>query len=246
MNVGLFIPCYIEQFYPQVAIATLQVLEKHGVNVSYPLSQTCCGQPMANSGFEHKSKEVYNQFCQLFGEYDYIVTPSASCAYHVKHHYDILEQSPEVKHIRTKTFELIHFLIEILKVNDAQISFPYQVGLHLSCHGQRGLRNANSSEITSNKEGEILKLLRTVKDIKLTELDRNDECCGFGGTFCIAEDAVSSRMGIDRIQDHIKNGTTILTSGDMSCLMHLDGIIKRQKLPIKVMHIAEILNYETI
>ncbi len=246
MNVGLFIPCYIDQFYPQVGIATLELLEKMGCNVGYPLKQTCCGQPMANSGCEQDSIAAYQHFVKNFSSYDYIVTPSGSCAYHVKKHYNIIEQTLEVKNVRERTFEFVHFLTDILKVKEIPGSFPHQVGLHQSCHGQRGLKLSNASEITPVKDGEALRLLRTIKDIRITELDRNDECCGFGGTFCVTEEAVSSRMGTDRVADHIKNKTEVLTGGDMSCLMHLDGIIKRQKLPIKVMHIAEILNGNSI
>lgn len=246
MKVGLFIPCYVDQFYPQVGIATLELLEKFNCTVDYPMNQTCCGQPMANSGCEVDSISTYHHFIKNFASYDYIVTPSGSCAYHVKKHYNIIEQTPYVKNVRANIFELVHFLTDILKVKEIPVSFPHQVGLHQSCHGQRGLKLANASEITAIRDGEAIRLLKTIKDIRITELDRNDECCGFGGTFCVAEEAVSSRMGMDRVTDHIKNKTEVLTGGDMSCLMHLDGIIQRQKLPIKVMHIAEILNGNTL
>jgi len=246
MKVGLFIPCYIDKFYPHVGIATLEFLEKSGVTVEYPVNQTCCGQPMANSGYEFESIKVYDHFINTFGKYDYIVTPSASCAYHVHKHYNILPQTPEVHAVRSNIFEFVHFVTEILQIKNIPGSFPHTIGLHVSCHGQRGLKNATASEITQDQQGDALNLLKTIPDIKLTVLDRNDECCGFGGAFCVTEEAVSSRMGIDRIKDHVKNGTQILTSGDMSCLMHLDGIIRRQQLPIKVMHIAEILNQATV
>jgi L-lactate dehydrogenase complex protein LldE len=242
MKVGLFIPCYIDKFYPHVGIATLEFLEKCGVEVEYPAGQTCCGQPMANSGFESESISVYEHFVETFSMYDYIVTPSASCAYHVHKHYNIISQSEPVKAVRSNIFEFVHFIIEVLRIKNIEGSFPYTVGLHLSCHGQRGLGNATVSERTPHHEGELHSLLTSINNIKLTPLDRNDECCGFGGTFCVAEEAVSARMGKDRVKDHVRNGTQIITSGDMSCLMHLDGIIRREKFPIKVMHIAEILN----
>ena len=242
MKVGLFIPCYIDQFYPKVGMATLQLLENQGVSVEFPLSQTCCGQPMANSGCEADSVETYQHFVKTFANFDYVVMPSGSCAYHVRKHYDIIEQTPAVQKIRKNTFELVQFLTEILKIDKIETSFPYKVGLHQSCHGQRGLRLANSSEITPEKNGQVSHFLKQIKDLELVELDRNDECCGFGGSFCISEEAVSARMGIDRVNDHLKNGTQVLTGGDMSCLMHMEGIIRRQKLPIKVMHVAEILN----
>lgn len=246
MTVGLFIPCYIDQFFPQVGIATLQLLDKLGLNVEYPVSQTCCGQPMANSGFEQSSVSVYQLFVKNFSMYDYVVTPTGSCAYHIRKHFNKIDQTPEVVKVRSSTFELVSFLTEVLKMTEIAVSFPYQVGLHQSCHGQRGLGLSNASEVTPDQDGQAIRLLRTIKDIKLTQLTRPDECCGFGGTFCVSEEAVSARMGIDRIADHVRNKTEVLTGGDMSCLMHLDGIIKRQRLPIKVMHIAEILNGNNI
>ena len=242
MKVALFIPCYVDQFYPNVGINTLQLLEKLGVDVHYPMQQTCCGQPMANSGCEQDSKGVYNHFVDTFADYDYVVTPSGSCTYHVRKHYDIIDQTTAVQKVRKSVYELVDFLETVLKVDEIPIVFPHKVGLHLSCHGQRGLRQANASEITGDKSGQILTLLKKLRGIEITQLERNDECCGFGGSFCVTEEAVSARMGQDRIADHVRHGTTVLTGGDMSCLMHLEGIVKRQQVPIKVMHIAEILN----
>ena len=126
-------------------------------------------------------------------------------------------------------------------MENLEARFPFRVGLHQSCHGQRGLHLSQMSELVATPFSKPEQLLNMVKDVELVKLSRKDECCGFGGTFCVAEEAVSSRMGIDRIDDHVKNGTQVLTGGDMSCLMHLEGVIRRRKLPIKVMHIAEIL-----
>ena len=242
MKIALFVPCYVDQFYPQVGIATLQLLEKLGCEVEFPLGQTCCGQPMANSGCEQDSVGTYHQFVRTFADYDYIVTPSGSCAYHVKKHFDIIEQTPPVRKVRENTFELIQFITDVLKVTHIGGTFAHQVGLHLSCHGQRGLHLANASEITPERGGQLIQILSTIQSLTLTNLTRNDECCGFGGSFCVTEEAVSARMGIDRLSDHLRNGTEILTGGDVSCLMHMEGIIRRQRLPIKVMHVAEILN----
>ncbi|UKJ08186.1 (Fe-S)-binding protein [Solitalea lacus] len=242
MRVALFVPCYIDQFYPNVGIATLQLLEKLGVDVDFPPQQTCCGQPMANTGFEKDSIPVYHHFVKTFSGYDYVVTPSGSCAYHVKKHYNIIEQTTEVNEVRSNTIELVSFITDVLNVKEIPVTFPYKVGMHLSCHGQRGLMNATASEITPEKDGNAWRLLKTIEGIQLTTLNRNDECCGFGGSFCVSEEAVSARMGLDRVNDHLTNGTQILTGADMSCLMHLEGIVRREKLPMKVMHIAEILN----
>lgn len=241
-KIGLFIPCYIDQFYPQVGIATLELLEQLGIDVHYPLSQTCCGQPLANSGAEQKAKEVYLNFIRNFSEFDYVVSPSGSCVYHVREHFNIIEQTREVKHIRQNTYELCEFLVDVLKIEDLGSSFCYKVGLHQSCHGLRGLKLGKSSEIVSERNSKVTRLLSRVKGLELVALDREDECCGFGGTFSVNEPEVSVKMGRMRVNDHLLNGAEIITATDMSCLMHLEGIIKREKRNIRVMHISEILN----
>jgi L-lactate dehydrogenase complex protein LldE len=242
MLIGLFIPCYINQFYPQVAIATLELLEKQGLKVEYPLDQTCCGQPMANSGFEKSAIKTYNLFVKNFHRYDYIVAPSGSCVYHVKKHFDIIEQTKEVIKVRSNIFEISEFLVKILDKESFDSHFPHRVGLHQSCHGLRGLKLGKSSEIINEKFSITHKLLSNVNGIELVQLDREDECCGFGGTFAVAEEAVSVKMGIDRINDHIEHKAEVITGTDMSCLMHLEGIIRKRKLPIEVKHLVEILN----
>jgi L-lactate dehydrogenase complex protein LldE len=229
-------------FYPQVGIATLELLEKLGQEVGYPLKQTCCGQPMANSGSEKEAIATYQNFVRNFQGFDYIVTPSGSCAYHVRHHYDILEQTAEVKKVRETTYELCEFLTDILQVDDLKIRFPHKVGIHNSCHGLRGLKLASASELMIERYSKLRRLLEKAEGIELIELDRKDDCCGFGGTFSIFEPDISVKMGRDRISDHERNGVEIITAADMSCLMHLEGILRRQKKPIQVKHIAEILN----
>jgi L-lactate dehydrogenase complex protein LldE len=242
MKVGLFIPCYVDQFYPQVGIATLSLLEKLGVNVSYPLNQTCCGQPMANAGYEKLSKGCDTLFVQNFSEYDYVVSPSGSCVLHIKDH--LHPESDHATKIRNNIFELTEFLTDVLKIEALNASFPHKVGLHQSCHGQRGLKLSQMSELVASDFSKPQKLLSLVKGLELIPLDRSDECCGFGGSFCVTEEAVSVKMGKDRAADHVKHGAEFITGGDMSCLMHLEGILKRQKNKTKVIHIAEILNAE--
>lgn len=242
MTVGLFIPCYINQFYPQVGIATLELLEKLGVDVIYPVNQTCCGQPMANAGFEKESLATYELFVQNFYSWDYIVAPSGSCVYHVRHHYNILEQNEKVKRVRKNSYELCDFLVNVLGKDNFGAEFPYRVGFHQSCHGVRGLQLGKPSEIMNAPFSIPLRLLSNVKGIQLVPLDREDECCGFGGTFAIDEESVSIKMGVDRIDDHLRHQAEVITATDMSCLMHLEGIIRRRNLPITVKHIVEILN----
>ena len=242
MTIGLFIPCYINQFYPQVAIASLELLEKQGLKVAYPLTQTCCGQPIANSGFEKSAEETYNLFVKNFHQYDYIVSPSGSCVHHVKEHFNIIDQTDKVAHVRSSIYEISEFLVKILKKENFNSYFPHKVGLHQSCHGLRGLNLGKPSEIIGEEYSITKKLLNNVKGIELIPLDREDECCGFGGTFAVTEEAVSVKMGIDRIKDHIEHKAEVITATDMSCLMHLEGIIRKRKLPIKIKHLVEILN----
>lgn len=240
--IGLFIPCYIDQFYPHVGIATLELLQKLGLDVRYPLKQTCCGQPLANSGAEKKAIPVYQNFVHNFSEFDYVVSPSGSCVYHVRHHYDILEQTDEVKKVRQNTFELCEFLTDILQVDYVGAVFPKKVGLHQSCHGLRGLELGKPSELVTQRNSKVHQLLAKVKGIELASLDREDECCGFGGTFSVFEPDVSVKMGRMRVKDHETHGAEVITATDMSCLMHMEGIIRREKKPVRVLHIAEILN----
>jgi L-lactate dehydrogenase complex protein LldE len=242
MKVAIFIPCYVDQFYPQVGIATLQLLEKLGVDVYYPENQTCCGQPMANSGFENLAANCNDLFVENFAGYDYIVSPSGSCTLHIKDHLHGEKHGAEAAHIRSHILELTEFLTDVLKIDKLPASFPHKVGLHQSCHGQRGLHTSQMSELIAPEFSKPQHLLRLVQGLELVPLDRADECCGFGGTFCVGEEAVSVKMGKDRVSDHLHHGATYITGGDMSCLMHLEGILRRQHSTTKVIHIAEILN----
>lgn len=242
MRVGLFVPCYVDQFYPGAAIATLQLLEKLGVEVVYPKNQTCCGQPMANSGFEHLTGGCNRLFIDNFSGFDYIVSPSGSCVLHIREHLHDDKRPEQAKEISHKVWELTSFLTDVLKVESLPARFPHKVGVHQSCHGQRGLHLSSMTELVAPSFSKPGSLLNMVKDLELIELERKDECCGFGGTFCVVEEAVSSKMGKDRVADHLKHGAEYITGADMSCLMHMEGILKRQGSNVKVLHIAEILN----
>lgn len=235
MKVALFVPCYVDQFFPQAAIATLQLLEKLGVTVEYPSAQVCCGQPMANAGFEHLTQSCNTSFVENFSKYQYIVCPSGSCTLHLKEHL-------HAEGIDRKIFELTEFLHDVMQLKKLDARFPHRVGLHQSCHGLRGLQLGRASELVASPFSKPEALLKMVAGIDLIELDQKDECCGFGGTFAVTEEAVSAKMGIDRVNDHARHQAEYITGVDMSCLMHLDGVLRRQKSPMKVVHIAEILN----
>ena len=161
----------------------------------------------------------------------------------VTHHYDeFLNGQPGFAELKSKTYELTQFLTEVVKIDRLEgVSFPHRVGLHNSCHGLRELELGRSSERMVPDFSLARQLLTLVEGLELVDLERPDECCGFGGTFAVSEEAVSCMMGDDRIHDHLKGGAEVITAGDMSCLMHLQGLITRQKLPLKVMHIAQIL-----
>lgn len=242
MTVGLFIPCYVDQFYPSAAVATLELLEGLGLDVCYPLNQTCCGQPLANSGFAHLTDGCNNLFVDQFSEFDYIVCPSGSCTLHIRDHLSS-ERSPDAAaRTRRRTYELVEFLTDVLQVKALNARFPHKVGLHQSCHGLRGLNTAQMTELAAPPFSKIETLLKMVEGLELTQLDRPDECCGFGGTFSVFEEAVSVKMGKDRVADHMAAGAEYITAADMSCLMHLEGILRRNSQAAKVIHIAEILN----
>ena len=240
MKVSLFIPCYMDQMYPHVAMATLTLLEKLGCTVDYPMNQTCCGQPMANTGCSDDTKATAAHFLNVFKDAEYIVCPSGSCVSMVREHYDGLV--PEsASELRSKTYELCEFLIDVLKVDSLDANFPHKVGLHQSCHGLRELRMGSCSEQMVDKFSKAEKLLNLVNGLELVQLQRPDECCGFGGTFAVAEKAVSCMMGEDRIRDHKDAGAVVMTGYDSSCLMHMEGLEKRQGNKLRFVHIAEIL-----
>ena len=244
MRVGLFIPCYIDQIYPHVGMAMVRVLRHFGAtDLHFPEGQTCCGQPMANTGCTDAAAPLARRFLDVFEPYDYVVGPSGSCVAMVRQHFgELLGDHAKLAAVRRKTFELCEFLTDVLGVESVAGRFPHQVGLHNSCHGLRELRLAQDSERVGPPFNKALKLLEGLDGITFSELSRPDECCGFGGTFAVSEEAVSCLMGRDRLADHVQAGTEVLTAGDMSCLMHLEGFIRRQNLSMRVMHIAEILD----
>ncbi|MDE1181657.1 (Fe-S)-binding protein [Paraburkholderia sp.] len=243
MKVALFVPCFIDAFYPEVAIATLELLERFGLDVDYPQEQTCCGQPMANSGAHAEAAGAERVFTRSFAGYDYIVGPSASCIHHVREHMTAIEQTDEVRQVRANAYELVEFLHDVLGVRDFPwAEFPYRVGLHNSCSAVRHLREVSMSEVSGPQFSKPLALLQGVKGIEFVKPARPDECCGFGGTFSVTEEPVSVRMGQDKVRDHVQAGAQYIVSGDMSCLMHQQGCAERMKADTRFIHIAQVLN----
>ena len=243
MKVALFVPCYIDAFFPEVGVATLELLERLDIEVVYPLVQTCCAQPMANSGCHAEAAATEKLFVRNFAGFDYIVGPSGSCVHHVRDHLTAIPQTPQVTKVRRNIYELVEFLHDVVKVQAFPwASFPHKVGLHNGCSTLRALREAKTSEIDEPYFSKPMGLLSKVKGIEFVTPERPDECCGFGGTFSVFEEPVSARMGYDKVNDHHRAGAEYIVSADMSCMMHQKGCAERLGLPIKFIHVAQVLN----
>lgn len=241
MKTGLFIPCYVDAVYPEVGVATYKLLKQLGVDVDYPAGQTCCGQPMANAGFQKMSEPLIEKYNRLFAGYDYVVAPSASCAAFVRINHPEIMKGKHTCETAGRTMDVVEFLHDILKVKELPGVFPHKVSVHNSCHGVRELGLSSPSEQHIQPYNKIIDLLRLVKGIEVVEPERKDECCGFGGMFAVEETAVSTQMGIDKVNRHIATGAEYVTGPDSSCLMHMAGVAKKQGLDIKFKHVVEIL-----
>lgn len=241
MKVALFIPCYMDQLYPRAALATLKLLRSLNLSVEYPREQTCCGQIHHNSGCAADATALAGHFLDVFGGYDAVVCPSGSCTAMVRKHYAAAREHKNYEHLSTNTFELCEFLHDILKLKEVKARFPFRTGLLSSCHGLRELELERSSELSGTFYSKVRGLLESVEGLELAVPERRDECCGFGGLFALEERALSCRMGRDRIADFERAGVEALTGTDISCLMHLEGLARRDQKQIRVLHIAEIL-----
>jgi L-lactate dehydrogenase complex protein LldE len=238
-RVALFVPCYLDQLYPAVAWASLELLEAHGVAVDVPAQQTCCGQPLINTGAMRAARPLAARFAELFAPYEQVVCPSGSCTAALQH--QLAELAPNT---RPRVFELCEYLVDVVGVERLEASFPHRVALHQSCHALRELGLGTPSELGGGgtaRENPGRRLLGLVRDLTLVEPQRSDECCGFGGSFCLTEPGISSSMGGDRVLDFESAGAQVVTSLDMSCLMHLSGLARRGQRALGFMHIAEVL-----
>lgn len=235
MKVQIFIPCFIDQLYPQTAFNMVKVLEKATCDVVYNTNQTCCGQPAFNAGFWDESRAVCSKFLKDFEGADYIVAPSASCVGFVRNYYSkIFENSAQhnpVKDLSKRIFEFSEFLTDVLKIENFGAELPGKATYHDSCAALRECKI---------KQGPR-KLLSLVKGLQLVEMADVETCCGFGGTFAVKFDAISAGMAEQKLTNAMDTGADYIISTDMSCLMQLDGFIKNKKLPIKTMHIADVL-----
>jgi L-lactate dehydrogenase complex protein LldE len=237
MRVALFATCLIDALFPDAGKATVQILERLGQQVEFPLEQTCCGQMHANSGyFEPK---LVHRYVHTFEPYDAIVAPSASCVGAIRHQHAMIARAAanderlatRAQRSAAKTYELSQFLTDILHTEDVGAYFPHRVTYHPTCHSLRMLQLGDRP----------LRLLKNVKGIDLVDLPRHDECCGFGGTFSIKNPDVSAAMLADKMEAVIESRAEVLCAGDRSCLMHIGGGLERIRAGVKTLHLAEIL-----
>jgi L-lactate dehydrogenase complex protein LldE len=235
-KVHLFIPCFVDQMFPETGMATVKLLEDAGCEVIYNRNQTCCGQPAFNSGFHGDAASLAKKFVKLFSKAEVVVAPSASCVAMVKKHYQDLDLggkkiTAEYENMRGKIFELSEFLVDVLKIEKVKASFPHKVAYHASCHGYREL----------GIHDQPLTLLKSVEGIELVELDDRKQCCGFGGTFATKFSDLSAAIGEDKIESIKAAGARYVIATDDSCLMHIGGMIKKKNLSIKTLHYSQIL-----
>ena len=241
MKIGLFIPCYVDAVFPEVGVATYKLLRHLGLDVAYPENQTCCGQPMANAGFEGQAVPLAAKFEELFRQFDYVVAPSVSCTAFVRLNYPRLLKGKTECQTARKAMDVVEFLHDVVKVDRRLGTFPHKVSLHNSCHGVRELGLSSPSEQHVAKFNKIRDLLQLVDGIQVVEPERPDECCGFGGMFAIEETAVSAQMGLDKVERHLQTGAEYVTGPDCSCLMHMAGVARKQGKKIEFRHVVEIL-----
>jgi L-lactate dehydrogenase complex protein LldE len=238
-RVALFITCLIDQFFPQVGECVVKILRRLGVEVTFNPAQTCCGQPAFNTGYREEARAVATRVLDLFDDADYVVAPSGSCTSMVRVFYpELFTEDPErlrkCERLRSRFFEFSEFLVKVLKVEDVGASFPHRVTYHDSCHLLREL----------GIEEQPRKLLRHVRGIEFVELQDYKLCCGFGGVFSVKFPEVSVAMGKDKLRAASETQAEYLVANDAGCLMHLAGLIHRQGLPLKTLHLAEVLAQE--
>ncbi len=236
MKVDVFIPCFIDQFYPETAFSFIKVLEKAGCDVHYNPEQTCCGQPSFNSGYWNETKTLAVKFLNGFNQADIVVAPSASCTGFIKNYYRKLFTEDadwilKVDDLTPRIYEFTDFLVNKIQRTDFGAEFNHRVTFHDSCAGLR--------EYGIKDEPRVL--LEKVKGLELIEMENLTTCCGFGGTFSAKFHHISTAMTEQKVENALKTGAEYIISTEASCLMNIDAYIRKQKLPIKTIHLADVL-----
>jgi L-lactate dehydrogenase complex protein LldE len=235
-RVSIFVTCIVDQLFPQAGMAMATVLERLGFDIHFPEAQTCCGQPAFNSGYRDDARTIARHTLRVLEGSDFVVVPSGSCTAMISHHYEELfeEAAPEHKataELSARVYEFSRFLVEVGKAEDVGARFEGVVTYHDSCHALRELKIKTGPR----------RLLSHVRGLELREMDTAEECCGFGGTFSVKFPEVSGGMARTKIDSIVRTGASTVVSIDSSCLMQLQGAISRAGLPIRTMHLAEVL-----
>jgi L-lactate dehydrogenase complex protein LldE len=236
VNIAVFATCLVDQLYPDVGVSVVRLLRRYGCAVSYPRSQTCCGQPAFNSGYVGETRRIARNHIHAFAGADYIVTPSGSCAGMVRHYYPELFDDPaeaaEARRVAERTHEFSQFLVDILGVTDVGAECHHRVTFHPGCHGTRllGVRD------------QPLRLLEKVRGIDLVPLPCAQDCCGFGGTFAVKLPGISGAMVAEKVDHVVESGAEYVVSGDLGCLMNIGGHMKKRGVAVTPMHIAAFLD----
>ena len=228
LRVALMVTCVNDAMFPETGKAVVRVLSRLGVQVDFPAAQTCCGQPMVNTGYLDEAVPAVRAFVEAFAGYDAVVTPSGSCAGSARHQHGLVET---VARLGPRVYELSEFLVDVLEVTDVGAYFPHTVTYHPTCHSLRMLGVGDRPR----------RLLEAVRGLRLVDLPAAGECCGFGGTFAVKNADTSVAMGTDKARHVRATGAEVLVAGDNSCLMHIGGLLSRQRAGVRVMHLAEIL-----
>jgi L-lactate dehydrogenase complex protein LldE len=235
MTVDLFIPCFVDQVYPETAMNMVKLLKRAGVDVHYNPEQTCCGQFAFNSGFWDEAKELGNKFLKDFPNDRPVVSPSASCSGFIRNYYHELFHNTgnhlEYKRLVRNTWEISDFLVNYLRFTDFGADFSHKVTFHDSCAGLR--------EYGLKQEARLL--LSKVKGLELVEMKDTHVCCGFGGTFSVKHEPISAAMAEQKVGNAIETGAEYIVSTDLSCLMHQDAYARKQKMDIKTIHLVDVL-----
>jgi L-lactate dehydrogenase complex protein LldE len=238
MRVALMVTCINDAMFPDTGKAVVRLLRRLGVEVDFPSAQTCCAQPMVNTGYLDEAVPVVRTFTEAFAGYDAIVTPSGSCAGSARHQHALVARrsgdaalATAVAEVSPKVYELSEFLVDVLGVEDVGAFFPHTVTYHPTCHSLRMLGVGDRPR----------RLLQAVRGLTLVDLPQAEECCGFGGTFAVKNADTSVAMGSDKARHVRGTGAEVLVAGDNSCLMHVGGLLSRQQSGMRVMHLAEIL-----
>ncbi|MGH9713463.1 MAG: (Fe-S)-binding protein [Candidatus Acidiferrales bacterium] len=234
-KVALFIPCFVDQLTPEVGLDMVRVLRRVGCELEFPEEQTCCGQPAFNTGYWNEARPVAERFLRIFRNAETVVCPSGSCTTMVRNFYpELLAGTPmqeEAIKVGQRTYEFSEFLVKVMKLTDVGASFPHRVAVHDSCHALRELRLKEESRV----------LLRNVRGLELVEMEYSEDCCGFGGTFATKFAAISAAMGDAKAGYAESCGAEYVTATDPSCLLHMDGILRRRGSKVGTIHLAGIL-----